>query len=307
MRRKGRGRIRRGTLIHSAPAAPHTSVAVLSLGAGVQSSALLLMADREPDRIAAALERPGFRIDVAVFADTGDEPASVYSWLWRLVGAVSIPVIIGSRGHLSADQLSGRSGVGRSPWFLAKENGAKPGRLPRQCTRDYKVRVVHDALRRWLGYRPRTRFRHTVVKVIGFSYDEVYRIKPSPESWETNMFPLVEMRWRREDAIRYVIDTGLGTPPRSACVMCPYHNDAEWLRLQTDEPDGFARAVEFERALHVRKGQLVTSGPPLRGVPYLHRSCEPLGSIDFAARVAADPKRAQLKLFHEVCGADCNT
>lgn len=54
---------------------PETAAAadltVLSLGAGVQSSTLLLMA------CAGELPRP----DVAVFADTGWEPSAVYRWL----------------------------------------------------------------------------------------------------------------------------------------------------------------------------------------------------------------------------------
>lgn len=44
---------------------------VLSLGAGVQSSTLALMSARG--------DLP--RLDYAVFADTGWEPARVYAWL----------------------------------------------------------------------------------------------------------------------------------------------------------------------------------------------------------------------------------
>jgi len=283
------------------------NVTVISLGAGVQSSALLLMADREPERLAVAMGVPGRRVDVAIFADTQDEPASVYAWLWTLAGAVSVPILVGTKGCLSSDQLSGRGGVGRSPWFVREGANGEIGRLPRQCTRDYKVRVVQTALRKWLGYKPRARFRHQVVKIIGFSRDEVYRVKPSPEPWEHNVYPLIEMGWVRDDARKYVESFGLGPPPRSACVMCPYHNDAEWLRLKRDAPEDFARAAEFERALQAKRGRLRVSGPRLRATPWLHKSCEPLGTIDFAARVAADPKRAQLKLFNEVCGADCGT
>lgn len=51
---------------------------ILSLGAGVQSSTLALMAARG--------EVPGFpKLDCAIFADTQDEPASVYRWLEWLI------------------------------------------------------------------------------------------------------------------------------------------------------------------------------------------------------------------------------
>jgi hypothetical protein len=48
---------------------------VLNLGAGVQSTALFLLA-REPD--------PKVRFDLAIFADTGEEPSAVYKHLGYL-------------------------------------------------------------------------------------------------------------------------------------------------------------------------------------------------------------------------------
>lgn len=64
---------------------------VLSLGAGVQSSALLLMADegRFGD------DKP----DVAIFADTQCEPSYVYENLTKLRFAVGIEVQIVTAGN----------------------------------------------------------------------------------------------------------------------------------------------------------------------------------------------------------------
>lgn len=62
---------------------------VLSLGAGVQSSAVLLMADCgdvEP-------------VDIAVFADTGSEPKVVYQWLEWLKTASKTPIITVQQGN----------------------------------------------------------------------------------------------------------------------------------------------------------------------------------------------------------------
>ena len=53
---------------------------ILNLGAGVQSTTLYLMACRGE-----------FRCDVAIFADTGDEPKAVYEhleWLKSLEGDI---------------------------------------------------------------------------------------------------------------------------------------------------------------------------------------------------------------------------
>ena len=75
---------------------------ILSLGAGVQSSTLLLMA------VHGELE-----LDRAIFADTQWEPAAVYSWLETLVPLAEragIPVVIVTAGNLRDDAV-GRGGV----------------------------------------------------------------------------------------------------------------------------------------------------------------------------------------------------
>ncbi|WP_240033276.1 hypothetical protein [Micromonospora globbae] len=70
----------------------------LSLGAGVQSSTLLLLA--------AQGKIPGF--GAAIFADTGWEPAAVYRHLDRLIGIAEqagIEVVRVSTGDIRADAL----------------------------------------------------------------------------------------------------------------------------------------------------------------------------------------------------------
>ena len=63
---------------------------VLSLGAGVQSSVVLMMSARG--------ELP--KIDHAVFADTGWEPPAVYAQLKWLTKEVDIPISVVSKGDL---------------------------------------------------------------------------------------------------------------------------------------------------------------------------------------------------------------
>ena len=55
----------------------------LSLGAGVQSSAILYLAETDPE-----IPTP----DVAIFADAGDEPAWVYRQVEDLKRRSSIPI-----------------------------------------------------------------------------------------------------------------------------------------------------------------------------------------------------------------------
>ena len=80
----------------SAP--PPPSARYLSLGGGIQSSACLLLAIQ--GKIAP--------FDAAVFADTGWEPAAVYSHLdrlERLAVPAGIPVVRVSTGNIRADAL----------------------------------------------------------------------------------------------------------------------------------------------------------------------------------------------------------
>src|SRR5262249_8617137 len=96
----------------------------LSLGAGVQSSAALLLA--APGDIAP--------FDAAIFADTGWEPAAVYTHLDRLeefAAEAGIPIVRVSAGTLPRDALDPsrrRCGGGSG---IRIRSGCRPGWSPR--------------------------------------------------------------------------------------------------------------------------------------------------------------------------------
>lgn len=72
-------------------------VHVLNLGAGVQSTALYLMGMRG--------EAPP--VDVAIFADTGEEPAAVYQHLEWLKAQGGPEILVRSAGRLGDDLIRG--------------------------------------------------------------------------------------------------------------------------------------------------------------------------------------------------------
>lgn len=153
---------------------------ILSLGAGVQSTTLALMA-------AHGEISPG--LDAAIFADTGDEPQAVYKHLaWLASGRVlPFPIHI-ARSHST---LSGalRSGddAARIPFHV----GAG-GIGMRQCTRNWKLRPIRRETRRLLGKGPRDHIPPGTVEAwIGISTDEALRIKPSLVNFITNRHPLI--------------------------------------------------------------------------------------------------------------------
>ena len=263
------------------------TVRVLSLGAGVQSSALYLMYLRGD-----LPNPPAF----AIFADTHAEPKAVYEWLDMLVrmsGAdprIVIPIHRVSAGDIVADTLGGAR-YASPPFFVMNPDGTSAA-VRRQCTSEYKIAPILKGVRTLLGYKPRRRVRETVEMILGMSLDEPHRLKRSQERWIKNVYPLAfEKPMRRHECEEYIRALGFGDAPRSACWMCPYRSDREWLHLKATEPETFQKAVNFDQA--IRKSH------SLKGQNFVHRSMKPLADVDL------DPLRDQIDLFGNECEGMC--
>ena len=244
---------------------------VISLGAGVQSTALYVCAELGLYGVP--------RADFAVFADVGDEPAWVYEQVERLRAWGTIPIHTATAGQLSHEigrRLRGeRRSIATIPAFTDKGNG-KVGILPRNCTRDFKIRPISRKIREVYGLPRGGRVKIGVQQLLGISTDEADRMKPSRVKWLTTAFPLIEANLSRTDCLRIVEDAGLGTPRKSACVFCPYHGDAAWADLKTNHPDEFAKAVAFDAM--IRDSRAARIEFPV----YLHRSLQPLAEVTFS-------------------------
>lgn len=261
---------------------------IISLGAGVQSSTMALMA--------AAGEITPMPAG-AIFADTQAEPESVYRWLDWLENQLPFPVHRVTAGNLEQQALKMRTTKdGRSytvtslPYFtLSKKN--EIGKVPhRSCTVDYKIVPIMRAARRMAGIK-RGQKTIGVVQWIGISLDEVSRMKPSRDAWAQSRWPLVEKRMTRHDCLRWMETKKFPSPPRSACVFCPFHSDGEWRRLKSEDPSA------FERASRLRKGMSGNFGSQI----FLHRSCVPLDQVDFST----DEDRGQQVMFNNECEGMC--
>ncbi len=274
---------------------------ILSLGAGVQSSTLALMAARG--------EVAGYPLcDAAIFADTQDEPQSVYSWLDWLEQEIArsphpYPVHRVTGGRLSDRALlmkvtkDGRKFSSSDiPMFTRNVDGSQGKITHRACTHDFKIRPIMKKARE-LGGIKRGQKTVGVVQWIGISLDEVHRMKPSRDAWAESRWPLVDMRMRRHDCLLWMERNGYPKPPRSSCVYCPYHSNAEWRRLKEDEPEAFARAVQFERDLQRVKG----SPDNMLSVPFLHKSLKPLDEVDLSTL----EDHGQMGLWGNECEGMC--
>jgi hypothetical protein len=277
---------------------------VLSLGAGVQSTCLYLL----------ALRRLIPPIDAAVFADTGDEPAEVYrhlEWMQGL-GGPTIHIVRQSSTSLGDNLILGRNSWGGSfasiPAFTSDDSGST-GIIRRQCTKEYKLTPIERWVRRsLLGKTPGQRVSADVfvTQLIGISLDEMGRalrvIKNNEHRWLSPEFPLIHRQWTRQDCLRWMQSEGFPTPPRSACVFCPYKTDEEWKRLKDGDAPGWLRAVEIDRAI---RSQTSRAAQGLTDKLFLHRSCEPLESINFEARIADKATQAKQLGFWQECHGMC--
>lgn len=306
---------------HLAPAPDRTAsirLRVLSLGAGVQSTTLALM---------AANGAIGPMPDCAVFADTGWEPHAVYEhldWL-RSPNVLPFPVHIVSAGDLRADLLAGARGErwASIPAFTRTVTPAGTelpvydeddegdlkvvgtrivatekmgvGMIRRQCTGDYKIVPIRRKVRELLGIAGRRSPKVPIAEQwIGISFDEAIRMKPSFEDWQVNRWPLIEMGMTRQDCLRWLERHGYPLPPKSSCIGCPFHSDAVWRDMRDHDPDGWADAVAVDRAIR-------TGFRGIRGKVYLHRSAVPLDEAD----LATDADRGQFDLWPNECEGMC--
>ncbi len=278
----------------------------LSLGAGVQSSTLALMA-------AAGEVKPMPK--AAIFEDTQAEPEAVYRWLDWLEQQLPYPVFRVTAGSLTdatTQVCEFKSKTVREkdtprlipvskrlrktdkyldslvPAFALGRDGAPMGMLQRRCTSKYKIIPVIRKLRE-LGQG------ENVIQWIGISWDEIIRMKPARDFWIENQWPLVEKRKTRTDCLQWMQDHGYPKPPRSACVFCPYHGDSEWLRLKREDPEGFQRAVQFERNFQ----EAASRQDSLKGTPFLHSSLIPLDQVTFKE------SKPRINLFGNECEGMC--
>ncbi|MFE7315130.1 hypothetical protein ACFU7T_18925 [Streptomyces sp. NPDC057555] len=100
------------------------------------------------------------------------------------------------------------------------------------------------------------------------------------------MFPLLDLGWSRDDCREYLTAEGFGETPKSACIGCPYHGNAQWRKLRDGAPDEWKDAVEFDAVIRAGNARATANGVPLLGQAFLHRSRLPLGKapIDHKTR-----------------------
>jgi hypothetical protein len=267
---------------------------MLSLGAGVQSTTLALMAKD-------GLIKP--MPEFAVFSDTKWESEETYRHLQWLCGVelvdlsegriaavpgeyqsgvLPFPVHVVSAGDIFADHIDKADTRTTMPFRL--NDGDELSRARQKCTSDYKAVPIEKKMKEVI--RERGLSGHILPKepVIsqwrGISLDEVMRLKPASEPWYQTRFPLaMELRIRRGECEKWRVENGYRVPQRSACIGCPNHDNNEW-RLIKQRPKEWAQAILIDKRIRKAGG--------LDMPAFLHSDGVPLEDADLSKSNTVD-------------------
>jgi hypothetical protein len=280
---------------------------LLSLGAGVQSTSVLILAARG--------ELP--RLDGAIFSDTGWEPAAVYAHLDRLerevAGPAGIPIYRVASGDLRRDALDPSHRFASLPLYVRNPDGSD-GMGRRQCTSEYKLKPIKRKVREILGAAlgadgvpgrvPRGRWAE---QWVGISTDEQDRaldaagqLKVGTVSYERLRYPLLELDLSRSHCAAVNASAGFPDTPKSACVGCPFHTNRMWRTMRDTDPDAWADAVAFDREIRTGYPHATAAGHVLRRRQFVHRTRLPLDQAPIDRVTAAEWKGRQGDLVAEV-------
>lgn len=294
----------------------------LAMGGGWQSSALFHMSC---DGVLP-------RITAAIFADTQNEMPETYDYLSYLEERgkqAGIPLIRVTAGNLREDVYA-KAGRGMQPSLPVRVRDLE-GKLQRvnsyTCSYDYKRRPVEREVKRLCG-PPGAWKRATVVQWIGYSLDEMSRMKPETgcrcghkrahttskrtgldrghilhgpchecacpgwDPWRTNDWPLItRLQMTRRDCGKWITSHGYPLPERSACFHCPNRGNSHWRDLRDTKPQLWAQTVELDE--FGRRGY-----NKLNGNAYLHQSGVPIAEADLRSRVQQlDEDKGVMPLF----------
>jgi len=232
---------------------------VWSYGGGVQSVAIGVLVAR------GKLPRP----DLVVMADTSREGTATWEYLHGTMqpylDQVGLTVEIAPHSLACSDLYRGSAGK----FLLLPAYWGASAKNDTRCSQEWKVEVIGRQLR-MMGVSQ-------CVEWLGFSYDELRRIKPDVRKWRRRAYPLIDLLFTRADCYNIIETEGLPTPPKSACWCCPHRNSREWRFLRDNYPQDWRAAIQLEREIRERD--------PL---VWLHRDRVPLGQADIDSDTRLD-------------------
>lgn len=261
---------------------PIPSLKILSLGWGVQSTTLAMMA------ALGEIEKPDF----AVHSDTTHEHQHTYEYVKKWSAfleehGVKVITVTDKAGAGLTVQWRTMATV-QIPAYTTKADG-KGGRIPRACTQDWKLtpqRQWISARLKELGY---TKKPESVEMWVGISMDEVERMKPADVKYIKNRWPLIEKNMTRNDCVDWLKAHDIEVPGKSSCTFCPFHNKAGWKDLALKGGKDWEDAVAADEFIRDFRAPMKL---------YVQSQRIPLRDLEKIIKGEADAQ--QLELFENV-------
>lgn len=192
---------------------------VLACGAGVQSTAALLLWRDQYDYV--------------IFADPGAEHEVTYEHIEKRLKPYTNagrPEFITVRNEQTLEDY-------------CKERRVVPLRTRRWCTGDWKIEPMHKFYKS-LGA---TQEKPVIVDVC-ISWDEAWRASaPDRVNYEWRNYPMVDKEVSRARCEAIILEHGWPLPHKSACDFCPYQTTMNWRQLLAEKPERFQELIQLEK------------------------------------------------------------
>lgn len=200
------------------------TVRCLSMGAGVQTTAILLKFWKR------------YKNGFIIFADTGDEKKETYWYIENY-----LKPFCESKG-LKWITVKHKKGMSLMEWCFHRR--ILPIRTRRWCTLDFKVKPIN----RFIKSQGATR-KNPFITDIGISLDESHRANFSKKGpkYVIPEYPLLDENITRRECYEIIKEHGFPLPPKSGCDFCPYTKRKDMRQLLADDPERFKKIVEMEK------------------------------------------------------------
>ena len=200
----------------------------LSMGAGVQSTAILL--------------KFGHKYDHVIFADTGDEQPETYHHIENNLKPYCKEHNINwiTAKHPKYDALSDMC-------LDRKWTPNVPGLMHmRRCTNQFKITPMRK-VQRQLGATS----KNPINVHIGISIDEAHRLNAhsyidNPKS-EHKVYPLIDNKISRKDCYKIIADFGMSIPVKSGCDFCPFNGQKKVRAIAGKDPERFKKILKIDQ------------------------------------------------------------
>jgi hypothetical protein len=198
---------------------------ILSLGAGVNSTALLVL---------KAQSKIDF--EFAIFADTGDENPKTYAYIEQVIKPFC------QKHNIDLEIVRNQEHDGETLSQYCQRTKFIPSRQFGSCRDHFKIQTI----RKYLKKNFPTVYKE-INTFIGFCKGEESRAKGYVGITANYDFPLIDFGLDRKDCIQIIREAGLPIPIKSGCIFCPHQSLESWIILWKESPDLYAKAEALEK------------------------------------------------------------